>query len=264
MEPAGQKLKRARERMGLRYRDVEEYSQRLADRRKNSEFSIAISRLSDIENRGVVPTIYKLYSLCTIYRLDFPEVLRWYGVNLPDLPGDALHVQQPERTHLLGLSPETAGPEAHIQVPLSLDPGIDLSRTTFLSRFIQSWGVLPLMLVGRLDLRNHRYGFLGLDDWWMHPLLAPGSLVLIDESRRKVEKTGWTGEADRPIYFLEHRDGWICSWASQMGETLVAMPHPASELEPRVFRFPEEIEVVGRVAGVAHRLDFTKRTPGRS
>lgn len=263
MESAGHKLKRARERMGLRYRDVEESSQRIADRRKNSEFAIAISRLSDIENRGVVPTIYKLYSLCTIYRLDFPEVLRWYGVNLGDLLSDAVFLS-PDRTHLAGFSPETAGPGGQVQVPLSLDPGVDLARTTFLSRFIQSWGVLPLMLVGGLDPRNHRYGFIGYDDWFMYPLLSPGSLVLIDETRRKIERGGWTNEYDRPLYFLEHRDGWLCCWASLAGETLVALPHPAAEMEPRLFRYPEEIEVVGRVAGVANRFDFTRRPPGRS
>lgn len=263
MEVAGLKLKRARERMGLRYRDVEEFSQRLADRRKNSELSIAISRLSDIENRGVVPTIYKLYSLCTIYRLDFSEALRWYGVDLSGLPADAVYLQ-PDRTHLMAFSAESVSAAGQVQVPLSLDPGLDLSRTTFLSRYIQSWGVLPLMLVGGLDLRNHRYGFLGLDDWFMYPLLSPGSLVLIDETRRKIERSGWTNEHDRPIYFLEHRDGWLCGWASMAGETLVAMPHPASEQEPRLFRFPEEVDVVGRVAGVAHRFDFTRRPPARS
>jgi transcriptional regulator with XRE-family HTH domain len=262
METAGQKLKRARERMGLRYRDVEEFSQRIADRRRNSEFTIAISRLSDIENRGVVPSMYKLYSLCTIYRLDFPEALRWYGVNLSHLPSDALFLQ-PEKTHLASLTLESASGTGELQVPLSLDPGLDLSRTTFLSRFIQNWGVLPLMLVSSLDLRSYRYGFLGLDDWFMYPLLSPGSLVLIDETRRKIEKSGWNNEADRPLYFLEHRDGWVCSWVAVSGDNLIAVPHPASDFEPRIFR-TSEIDVVGRVAGVAHRFDFIRRPPPRS
>ena len=60
MEEAGQKLKRARERLNLRYRDVEEASNQIAARHNNDEFSIALSRLSDIENKGTVPTIYRL------------------------------------------------------------------------------------------------------------------------------------------------------------------------------------------------------------
>ena len=75
MEEAGQKLKRARERLNLRYRDVEEASNQIAARHSNDEFSIALSRLADIENKGTVPTIYRLYALCAIYRLDFNEVL---------------------------------------------------------------------------------------------------------------------------------------------------------------------------------------------
>src|SRR5215470_9462326 len=81
MEEAGQKLKRARERLNLRYRDVEEASNQIAARHNNDEFVNALSRLSDIENKGTVPTIYRLYSLCTIYRLDIFEVLEWYRVN---------------------------------------------------------------------------------------------------------------------------------------------------------------------------------------
>jgi hypothetical protein len=39
-----------------------------------------LSRLADIENRDTVASIYRLYTLCAIYRLDFDEVLEWYGV----------------------------------------------------------------------------------------------------------------------------------------------------------------------------------------
>ncbi len=89
IEEPGQKLKRVRERLGLRFRDVEEASARIASRRKNDEFLLALSRLADIENKGTIPSIYRLYSLCAIYRLDMPEVLAWYGISLDTMPGDA-------------------------------------------------------------------------------------------------------------------------------------------------------------------------------
>lgn len=265
MDDAGQKLKQARERLGLRYRDVEEFSSRIADRHRNGEFSIAISRLSDIENRGVVPNIYKLYSLCTIYRLDLKDVLCWYGVDLGELPAD-ITLMSPDKTHLLswtsgGLSMAS---QAHIQVPISLDPGLDLHKTTFLSRYIQSWGVLPAMLLAGLDLNAHSYGFVGMDDWFMYPVLLPGSLLLIDESRNKVAASGWTSEADRPIYFLETRDSCLCCWCSLEGDRLIAIPHPASTCAPIVYRHGEEAEVLGRVVGVANRFDAGLRLPPRS
>ncbi|QOY91664.1 helix-turn-helix domain-containing protein [Paludibaculum fermentans] len=256
MDDPGQKLKRARERLGLRYRDVEEFSQQIADRRKNSEFSILLSRLSDIENRGVVPSIFKLYSLCAIYRLDLAEVVRWYGVEVSQLVTDAAALS-PEKSHLIGLGREKFGSmqSGDIQVPLSLDPGLDLSKTTFLTRFIQSWGVLPLMLVAGLDLKGHRYAYVGTDDWFMYPMLLPGSLLLLDESRKKIAAGPWAGMVDRPVYFLEHRDGWMCGWCSLVEDTLIVQPHPASGCAPVVFQYPSEVDVIGQVTGVANRLD---------
>jgi transcriptional regulator with XRE-family HTH domain len=265
MDEPGIRLKRTRERLGLRYRDVEVFSQQIAERRRNGEYVIAISRLADIENRGVVPGIFKLYSLCAIYRLEMAEVLRWYGVDAGQLASDGAHVQ-PDRSHLVGFGRDPLGrfPAGEVQVPLSLDPGLDLSKTTFLSRFIQNWGMLPLMLVAGLDLKAHRYGFIGGDEWFMWPLLQPGSLVLVDESRRKIATGGWNSEYDRPVYFLEHREGWLCCWCAQSGSNLFALPHPASGCEPLLFAFPSEVEVIGQVVGVATRLDAPARRPVRS
>lgn len=265
MDDAGLRLKRTRERLGLRYRDVEEFSQRIADRRKNNEFIIAISRLSDIENRGVVPSMYKLYSLCAIYRLDLAEVLCWYGVDPGLLASDSLSAE-PDRTHLIGFGrgPLGSAPWGEVQIPLSLDPGVDLKRTTFLSRFIQNWGTLPLMLVAGLDLKHRRYAFVGMEDWFMYPLIHPGSLLLIDESRTKIAESGWTAEYNRPIYLLEHREGWLCAWCSILAEQLIAQPHPVSGEAPRVFQLGAEVEILGQVTGVANRLETSSRPRARS
>src|ERR671936_810797 len=89
MHEAGQKLRKTRERLRLRYRDVERASQRISNDRGNHEFLIGLSRLADIENKGTVPSIYRLYSLCAIYRLDIGEVLEWYGVDLGSIGEDA-------------------------------------------------------------------------------------------------------------------------------------------------------------------------------
>ena len=205
-EEAAQKLKRVRERLGLKYRHVEEATTRIANAHENDEFLVSLSRLSDIENKGTMPTVFRLYSLCAVYRLDFKEVLSWYGVKLDDLPVDAALVELP-RTHLVGFQ---ASDDAEVNLPIALDPGIDLTKTEFLSRMIQRWGKLPLILLQALDVRNHLYGFIGTEDWFMFPILAPGSLVVIDDTRRRIINTGWNTEFERPIYFVEHRDGYSC------------------------------------------------------
>jgi transcriptional regulator with XRE-family HTH domain len=264
MEEAGQKLKRVRERLGLRYRDVEEFSQQIADRHRNNEFAIALSRLADIENHGTVPTLYKLYSLCAIYRLDIGEVMRWYDVAVSELPADVALLEQ-QQTHLIGLGAMPDGmSRGQIQVPISLDPGFDWRKTTFLSRVIQKWGTLPLMFLDGAELKDHRYAFVGTEDWFMYPLLYPGSLVLIDETKRKISASGWSHETDRPIYFFEHHDGYAMGWCSQQDGHLVLQPHPSSQCSPLIFPCPSGIEVIGQVVGVAMRLDQGRRRHIRS
>src|SRR6266704_6904215 len=108
MEDAGERLKRIRDRLNLTIRDVEEASRKIATRHHNDEFVVGLSRLSEIENKGTVPTLYRLYSLCSMYRLDLLEVLEWYGVNVGELPGDAIAAES-SRTHLIGFGAMNSG-----------------------------------------------------------------------------------------------------------------------------------------------------------
>src|SRR5712692_7798166 len=82
MISAGLNLRILREKLGLTMRDVETASERLARKRGNEEYFVPISRLSDFETKGVIPSIYRLYTLCVIYRRDLRELLLWYGVDL--------------------------------------------------------------------------------------------------------------------------------------------------------------------------------------
>lgn len=253
MDHTGEKLRKIRERLKLTYRDVEQASQQLARRRGSAEFLIPLSRLADIENNGKVPSLFRLYTLCVVYRLDFQEALHWYGIPLEHLGADALHVGLAE-TH-----PLPSKTHGVITIPNPPGAEIDLNKTTFLSHLIRQWGKVPLGYLNGIDLKQHRYGLVGLEDWSMFPILRPGSLVLIDDGRRKIARGGWASELDRPIYFLEHRDGFSCGWCTLQGDNLLVQPHPASEKQPSVFRFPDEIDVVGQIIGIAMLLESPKR-----
>ena len=252
MDRAGEKLRRVRERLKLTYRDVAEASKEIARRRGSTEFAIPLSRLADIENNGRLPTMFRLYTLCAIYRLNLHEVLRWYGVPVESLAAESLRVGLAE-THPLELTPD-----GHAAIPYFLDGSINLERTTFLSHLIRRWGKVPLSFISDMDHGQHRYALVGLEDWSMFPILRPGSLLWIDEGRRRIARGGWTNEFDRPIYFLEHRAGFLCGWCSVEGGRLLVQAHPASEKPPAVFQFHEEIDVVGQVVGVAMLLDPEK------
>jgi len=88
--------------------------------------------------------------------------------------------------------------------------------------------------------------------------------VMIDETQRRVASSGWTNEFERPIYFFEHRKGYACAWCNLTEDHLILQPHPASECSPQIYSYPQEIDVVGQVAGVAMRLDHGRRRRLRS
>ncbi len=247
-ERPGERLKRVREKLKLTYRDVEQASRQIAENRGSEEFIIALSRLADIENKGTAPSIFRIYTLCAIYRIDYEEVLHWYGVPRGELETESLHIRLRE-THAVQFSGSS-----HLTGPQPHDAQIDLNKTTFLSHMIRRWGKLPLNFLNGFDLRRYRYGFIGLDDWSMYPILQPGALVAIDESRRKIASDGWSSETDRPIYFLEHRAGFLCGWCSLIEGRVLVHSHPTSHYQPKLFDPQSGIDILGQVIGVAMPL----------
>jgi hypothetical protein len=64
----------------------------------------------------------------------------------------------------------------------------------------------------------------------------------------------WTSEFDRPIYFLELHDGYVCSWCQLDRGHLMVIPDPQPGQSVLHFDYPSQAEVVGRVTGVAMRI----------
>ncbi|HSM86291.1 MAG TPA: hypothetical protein VLT16_09075 [Candidatus Limnocylindrales bacterium] len=249
MLSAGKKLRELREETGLTLRDVELASIALADSRGIEDFVINPSRLSDIETKGVIPSIYRLYVLSVIYRADFAELLKLYGVDLGSTVTDYA-ICRPSRTHRLEIT--SARGTAH--VPVKLDPAFDLRRSTDLGRMIENWGVVPLQYLQELQKRKYTYAYVGTEDLTMYPLLLPGSFVQVDEDRDRVEEGKWRSEFERPIYFVETREGHVCCWCSVRRGEIVLQSHPLSPVPPRILKHPQEAEVIGQVVGVAMRL----------
>ena len=98
------------------------------------------------------------------------------------------------------------------------------------------------------------YGYVGSEDFTMYPLLPPGTFLQVDEARTKIEQALWRSELERPIYFVETRDGYTCCWCSLKGNDIVLHSHPLSPVPVRVLRHPREAEVIGQVVGIALKL----------
>jgi len=249
MLTSGQQLRMVREQLGLTMRDVEIASSRIAAKYGNDEFMIALSRLSDIETKGVTPSIYRVYSLSVIYHRDIREILTWYGIDMNDVPFQ-MSVSGPPLTHpataILAL--ESA------RIPVCIDPSFDPRYTANLGRVVEQWGVVPLTYLAMFAQQNYTYAYIGSEDFTMYPIVPPGSFLQIDESRHKVEMGMWRSEYERPIYFVETRDAFLCAWCSLESEKLVLQPHPLSPEKIRTFKYPQDAEIVGQVVGIAMRL----------
>lgn len=98
------------------------------------------------------------------------------------------------------------------------------------------------------------YGFVGTEDFTMYPIVLPGSFLVIDETKTHVQNEGWRTQYERPIYFIETQQEFICSWCTLENGRLTVVPHPLSPLTSRVFKYPQEAEIVGQVVGIATQL----------
>jgi hypothetical protein len=246
---AGLNLRGMRERLGLTMREVESASFRISERHGNDEFAVCPSRLSDIETKGLVPSIFRLYSLSIIYRCDLREILAWYGVDL-SLSAADLQLNLPPKSHV----DESLRSTSMVAIPTRLDPAFDPRRSTNLSRMVEQWGLVPLAHLANLSNDKYMYGYVGSEDFTMFPLLPPGTFLQVDESRSKIVQGMWRSELERPIYFVETRDGYTCCWCSLRGEQIVLQPHPLSPVPVKMLRHPQEAEVIGQVVGIALKL----------
>ncbi len=247
----GDQLRDIRNRLGMTTREVEEFSRTVSEDRKNEEYYISNAWLTQLENSSSVPSIYKLFSLSVIYRVKFNDLLGVFGVDLNASTGYQLAVPAPN-THLASL--ETPDPEKAITFPVRFDRSFSLEKTSLISRMVEVWGEVPIALIQKLDVRHCQYGYVGMQDFSMYPLLRPGSFVQIDNAGGRVQPADWRTEFDRPIYFIELREGYACSWCELRGSQITLIPHPLSPCSIRQFAYPGEAEIIGQVTAVAMRL----------
>jgi hypothetical protein len=215
----------------------------------NHGFAVPRTRLQEIEAKKVVPSAYRFYSLAAVYRRDLRELLSWYGIDVNGLALDLGLLALPNSHCARGLEYNSTA----ATLPLELDSGFDALKTAPIGPWIKRWGLVPLAVLSQFANSNYSYGYIGTRDLTMYPLLPPGSFVQIDESRRKIVDREWRSEYERPIYFVETREGYRCCWCALRERRITLQPHPLSPEPVRIFDHPQEAEVVGEVVGMALR-----------
>ena len=258
---AGKRLKLLREKLGLTTREVEEKSRQIARERGNGEYYVSHTWVTDIENGEYTPSIYKFYTFSAVYHCPYDVIVSFFGLSMADLKRYQVSLGVPN-THLLVPGAGTAEGDS-VSLPVRFKREFQLEKTHLLAEVVEKWDLLPVGFLQHLDLRKSMYGYVGLEDYTLYPLIRPGSLVQIDASQRKLSAEKWKTEFDRPVYFVELRSGYVCSWCQVDRGQLLVIPHPQSHQDVRRFDHPSQAEIVGRVTGVAMRIAVDKPLAGR-
>jgi len=266
----GTELRAIRRHHGISTRQVEKYSRQIAKTEGSAKFYISNAWLSQIEATGSVPSVQKLFSLSVIYRINFVELLYLFGIDLERIGLHQLEIRLP-KTHPAKL--EVYNDDRTATFPVRFHERFKVEKTTLLSRIVKIWGEVPISVIRHLDIKNSEYGYVGLRDHTMDPLIPPGSFVQIDNQVREfLPPSSWRTELDRPIYFVRIPGGYACSWCELKRNQLTLVPHPLSRSHLRHFAYAQDAEIIGRVTCIAMRIvhpgertpDVSVRSPRRA
>ncbi|MCU1297762.1 MAG: hypothetical protein JWO91_2040 [Acidobacteriaceae bacterium] len=247
---AGSWLRARRKCLHLSVRQVQNLSLAIATERGDKRYYVSRSWVTDIENGKFKPGVQKLYTLSLIYQCDWKEVLTRFQIPLPEVGREPSHILLPY-THLI----ERPGGNAQsIEIPLKLRDEVRLEHTNLVSRMFERWGEIPVPFLQEMDLRKSVYAYIGKEDYTLYPVIRPSSIVQIDPRQSRITADPWHSDYDRPIYFFELRDRYVCSWCELNGSNLILIPSSQSRLPARHLRYPGDADILGRVTGVAMPL----------
>jgi transcriptional regulator with XRE-family HTH domain len=220
MKGTGTRLGRIRRQWGLSLREVEQRSFRFAEEWGDPSCRISASWLNRLEREEHELTVNKLVALAYIYNIHPEQLLSSRQV------GQAKSV---ETAHLRPMADFIAPSDPPDETTL-LPAEDDLLYTPY------------------------RRGIIGKLDQGLDPMIPAGSMVQIETRTRTI--TSWKDrihEIQRPIYFLMTRDTYICGWCEldEKSDWLTLIPHPLSSAPSRRWKYPQDVENVGRVTAVA-------------
>ena len=65
-------------------------------------------------------------------------------------------------------------------------------------------------------------------DWFTKHSLRPGAFVRIDPRQKKIPSVNWHSD-DRPIFFIELRERYVCTWCEMHDGRLILIPTQQSK-----------------------------------
>jgi len=246
----GKRLRAERDRRGLSLRDVETLSESIADRRQSSDYKIARTSLADIESGKTAPTLHRLYTLSVVYGRDYDRMAVLCGVPANEALKEHRTLALPH-TYVIGPAPEAY--KARMQLAAKLREKLQAERTNLVRKMIETWDEVPLplqLMAGSDEL----YGYVGMDDDTLYPIVRPGAFVRIDPRQKKIASSGWRGDYDRPVFFVELREHYVCTWCEMLDGRLILVPSQQSKRRRQHVRYPAEATIVGRVTTITQGI----------
>jgi transcriptional regulator with XRE-family HTH domain len=246
----GKRLRVERERRGLSLRDVESLSESIADRRQSSDYKIARTSLADIENGKCAPSLHRLYTLSVVYGRDYDRMAVLCGVPVSEALTEHKTLRLPH-TYLIGGAPDAY--KSAMQSAAKLRDKLRVERTNLVPKMIETWDEVPLVLQLMVG-PEAMYGYVGMDDYTLYPFVRPGAFVRIDPRQKKILSLGWHGDHDRPVYFVELREHYVCTWCEMLDGRLILVPSQQSKRKTQHLRYPAEATIVGRVTAITQDI----------
>lgn len=93
---------------------------------------------------------------------------------------------------------------------------------------------MRLGVLQQMDGSSPLYGDIGMDDYTLYPSIRPGAFVRIDPRQKKIPAVHWHSNHDRPIFFVELREHYVCSAKCMDGRLILIASHESRR--PRAAR----------------------------
>jgi hypothetical protein len=77
--------------------------------------------------------------------------------------------------------------------------------------------------------------------------------VLIDPPKR-IPTAHWHSDRDRPIFFVELSEYYVCTWCEMIGGWMILVPSQQSKRTAQQVRHPAEAAIKGRVMGITQDI----------
>jgi hypothetical protein len=250
MPQRGKILRGFREAWGWTTRRVAEMSQKLAEAWGDQEYAIDASYVTRIENgETLIPAVAsgKMAALMEIYSKGSNSL--W---NLVKPPRNVSMVEDPlAGPALTQMIREGRVAEKFAVLLASSYPDLSIPQTTTIKPIPENDAV------GRMhpfqDKRRYIRAIIGLKDTCLRPILAPGTMVIVDRECKIIPTYDFYSEFERPKFLIETHVGLFCCWCDSLddGRMIKVAQHPLVVLPHRALHNPlklgQEVEVIGEV-----------------